>query len=500
MFSLRLVLCICCLDLVAPDTDTDRLDMALLQTNMASNSQQESVGNHTHLRKGIASFSTQEEGNIVWPIVVPLTRQLVPVLNSVGTKVSYKSTYFGTLSLGVDQSQVFSMVFDTGSSQVIVPSSKCTSQACVKHRRFDRGSSTSAMDIEADGTEVVNGQERDTVVVGFGTGQVVGEFVKETVCLGAVSDMRRGGHCMQDLKLIAATEMSDKPFASFTFDGVVGLGLPVGAVHPSFSFLHMLSSYPSHSHTFSPQVGIFVDGRDGPHSEISFGGVNAKRLKSPLHWSTVVSPEQGHWQIPLKGIRVGGVAVDICGNEGCKAIVDTGTSHLAVPTSIYASLQQSLTLRHPFGSIAECGDSTGPELELDLGEFSLSLGTKEYSKRVPVLATTSNQSSAQEGICWPQIMKFNAPIGPNVFILGEPVLRKYYTAFDWVENKVGFAVSSQMNDEEEEVISLVQVRVMLRRSPKKVSVGVEMKVTSIASCPPALGRFIEDSPSDAELL
>lgn len=510
MFSLCLVLRICCIGLVASETATDlpATNHTHLQKEVISDFPKEPTGNHTNLLKTRTKFvgpQPQGEGSQgFWPIVVPLTRQLVPVTNKGGVTVSYKSAFFGTISLGAEQPQEFSMVFDTGSSQVIVPSSKCQSAACIKHRRFDRATSTSAVDIDADGTEVADNEDRDTVSVGFGTGQVVGEFIKETACLGLGSNTNRwdSTHCMKDLKLISATEMSDKPFASFTFDGVIGLGLPEGAINPSFSFLHMLSSHPSGIR--NPHVGFYVDGRNGGNSEISFGGVNAKRIKSDLHWSNVISPENGHWAIPLKAIRVGGVALDICGDEGCKAIVDTGTSHLGVPSSIHASLQQSLANRHPFQSIEDCRDSTGPDLELDLGEFSLMLSAREYSKRLPQPIGNHSENGGlgpQEGVCWPQIMRLGVqpPYGHNLFLLGEPVMRKYYTAFDWVEKKVGFALSSQLEVEQEEVISLVQIQVTLRRSPTKVSLGMQMKVTSLTPCSAVDSRFIEDSSFDALL-
>ena len=33
------------------------------------------------------------------------------------------------------------------------------------------------------------------------------------------------------------------------------------------------------------------------------------------------------------------------------------------------------------------------------------------------------------------------PLGPNLFILGEPVLRCYYTIYDWSSPRVGFGVA-----------------------------------------------------------
>merc|ERR1712031_81131 len=34
------------------------------------------------------------------------------------------------------------------------------------------------------------------------------------------------------------------------------------------------------------------------------------------------------------------------------------------------------------------------------------------------------------------------PLGPNLFILGEPVLHRYYTVYDWVQLQVGFSLAN----------------------------------------------------------
>lgn len=479
MLSCQVVLFICCISFAS--------------SNQPGDLPKEPVGNHTQsavatiLRKGLMpTVSQDEDAQGREPIVIPLTRQLVPVKSKITNNiVSYKSAYFGTIHLGTEKSQEFSVVFDTGSSQVIIPSWKCESSACTMHRRFNTKDSKSARDIDADGTEVVDTQgARDQVVVGFGTGEVHGEFVKDTVCLGP--ELYGGSaRCANDLKMISAIQMSDTPFASFNFDGVVGLGLPEGALDPSFSLLHMLSSNPYGLHR--SHVGIFLSDSGGGSGEISFGGVNSKRLKSPIQWTKVISPNHGHWQIPVKAIKVDGVAVDICSDGECKAIVDTGSSHLGVPTSIHASLQNSLSSMHPWQSLDDCRNSQGPELELDLGEFSLTLSTRQYIKRLPQPAhnTSGWFGSPKESFCRPQIMKLGLqpPLGPNLFLLGEPVLRKYYTTFDWVEKRVGFALSSQDLEEQDEVISLVQVRVKLHRSPTKVRFGVEMSLRMLSSGP-----------------
>mmetsp|Transcript_101536 Transcript_101536/g.160561 ORF Transcript_101536/g.160561 Transcript_101536/m.160561 type:complete len:125 (+) Transcript_101536:3-377(+) len=46
--------------------------------------------------------------------------------------------------------------------------------------------------------------------------------------------------------------------------------------------------------------------------------------------------------------------------------------------------------------------------------------------------------------CAPRLMPVNfpAPLGPKLFIFGEPLLQKYYTVYDWSKEQVGFAVAA----------------------------------------------------------
>merc|ERR1719223_1393564 len=46
--------------------------------------------------------------------------------------------------------------------------------------------------------------------------------------------------------------------------------------------------------------------------------------------------------------------------------------------------------------------------------------------------------------CGPRLMatKMPAPLGPNLWILGEPVVQRYYTVYDWAELRVGFSLAN----------------------------------------------------------
>merc|ERR1719326_1396851 len=90
--------------------------------------------------------------------VVKLHKQRVPVATHT-EDVSYKSVYFGTVYIG-DPKQEFSVVFDTGSGHVVVPSEQCQSETCRIHRRYSRQASPGAIDVDYDGTVVKPGMPR----------------------------------------------------------------------------------------------------------------------------------------------------------------------------------------------------------------------------------------------------------------------------------------------------------------------------------------------------
>jgi hypothetical protein len=392
-------------------------------------------------------------------VKLPLTKQVVPVKRN-NVVVSHKTTYFGTIQVGLP-AQEFSVVFDTGSGHVIVPSKNCQSEACLSHRRYDPKKSSVGLDIDADGSPVEDDEKRDQVTVGFGAGEVMGEFAKDIVCLGLEESNGTGIGCVESMKLIQAIEMSDNPFASFAFDGVVGLGLSALSFQPEYSFLNMLGAQGSLA---QPHVGLFLAHSDEEESEISFGGHSPERLQSPLSWTPVYQPELGYWQISIKGIHLGGKPLDFCDGDECKAIVDSGTSHFGVPVPLLAPLQEALTTKHNVteNSTFDCRTAAAPDLEVDLGDFKLTLSTKDYARRIPFVVSNGAEG---ERICRPRLMRVALPqLGPKLFILGEVVLKRYYTVFDWGQKRVGFGLSAQ---EKQDVIMLMQSYTRLTRRPAK---------------------------------
>lgn len=467
---------------------------------------------------------------------VKLERQRMHLYTE-GDEDYFRSAYYGTIQVGTP-AQNFTVVFDTGSGHLVLPSMYCHSSTCAVHNRYRRSASSTAKDIDYDGNLVLPGQARDQITVSFGTGDVTGVFVEDIVCIRGedmteetvieamaagqrdnaadldlleqekttVSERDEGvsaslpqlmqpadASLMRDdpseassdlavavpdadstalvvnaadadeegvlpkgcmkLRFIAATAMSEDPFKSFQFDGVLGLGLEGLSQTPDFNFLEVVANSVadwggvSQPHTFA----VFLAEAFYEDSQITVGGWSRRHLREEIAWNPVEDPEMGHWIVKVKGIRVGNEALSFCA-EGCKAVVDTGTSLLSVPSPIFPELYEML--KHRSSLNGDC-PVHGPQLHIEFENYTVTIGPPEYARaerrqnfkarprlfpNSAVNAThTKTKASRADVWCKPTLMTLDLPepLGPKLFILGEPVLRKYYTVYDAKQKRVG---------------------------------------------------------------
>jgi len=328
--------------------------------------------------------------------------------SSIVSKVVHKTAYYGKLEVGTPR-QVFTVVFDTGSGNLMLPSTYCQSRACTMHKRFDRKASTTAEDIEADGSLSHPGARRDQITVTFGTGEISGVFMQDDVCIG---------NLCTNVHFVGATDETDDPFTSFNFDGVLGLALPQMSQGADFSVMDKLVN----SHALKqPLFSVFLSDSDAEASEITFGDVKQEHLASGMFWQPV-SRDTGYWQVQIKDITINNKRQSLCAD--CQVAVDTGTSQLAGPTSVVNDLSSRLGVK------ADCSNYHNlPLLGFVVGDHVLNLKPQDYVDK------------GSEG-CEVSLMPLDVP-PPNgpLFIFGDPFLRKYYTAYDRASNRVGFAAA-----------------------------------------------------------
>lgn len=535
------------------------------------------------LQQDTASLSKIHLSEDIEPHLIKLRRESVPIYRQ-GKIASFKTSYSGIIKLGTPP-QEFRVVFDTGSGNLVLPSLACESEACLVKQRFDMKASNSSVAINTNGSMVSEGEMGEQVTIGFGTGQITGEFVSDTVCIDthinsseppimgealkkengqqtdappdlnehSLAGIRTPSPFCMDMHVVMAVEMSTQPFKSFNFDGILGLGLPTLAMTDKFSFFNVVASNRKLGGSY---FGVFLtEGEDGEESEIAFGGHNSKRLLGPLSWASVAMADEGYWQIAINAVRINGHTLDVCRDGTCRGIVDTGTSHLGVPAPYDGEMANLMTTAA--GDLLDCRLANAPELEIEIAGFNLTLHPFNYMRRLPLRedvtvgsfqgvyipsnetnATLNKPSSADavqasmnassalpaSGIevnasmatvssnnktdalnnattprrhCRPRIMpvRLPPPLGPKLFILGEPLLHRYYTVFDWANLRIGFSLANNRRN----TMDPKEIKNSRGELPKGVDVLLIQKKATVKISGKKPSRIAVEEPEDTVL-
>ncbi|XP_078075896.1 cathepsin E-like isoform X1 [Mustelus asterias] len=316
--------------------------------------------------------------------------------------------YYGEIRIGTPP-QAFTVVFDTGSSNLWVPSSYCISEACQLHQRFQSFFSSSYS------------PRGDSFTIRYGTGQLMGVLGKDKVTIGNIT--------------VNGQEFGEsvyEPGSTFTlahFDGILGLGYPSlaeGGAIPVFD--RMMHQGLLEEPIFSFLINREADSENG--GELCLGGINHSSYTGSINWVSI--SQKGYWQIEVQNITFRDKV--ICRNR-CTAVVDTGTSLIAGP---YTSLRKMFP-DHPemelgMGEImADCKRlHMLPSLTFTIGGVEYTLEGEDYIKKFP----------DEHAVCLYGIQAINiySSKGP-LWILGDVFLAKFYTIFDRKNDRVGFAKS-----------------------------------------------------------
>jgi len=226
--------------------------------------------------------------------------------------------YYGEVGVGTPP-QNFTVIFDTGSSNLWVPSSKCYfSIACYLHHKYKSTKSS---------TYTKNGE---TCTISYGSGSIAGFFSEDSVLVGEL--------VVKNQKFIETTREASPAFIIGKFDGILGLGFPeisVGGAPPIWQ--SMQEQKLIEKDVFSFWLNRDPDASAG--GELVFGGVDKKHYKGKHTYVPVT--RKGYWQFDMGDLLIGGESTGFCAG-GCAAIVDSGTSLLAGPTTIVAQVNHAI--------------------------------------------------------------------------------------------------------------------------------------------------------------
>ncbi len=201
--------------------------------------------------------------------------------------------------------------------------------------------------------------------------------------------------------------------------------------------------------------------------------------------------EKSYWQVEMEDIYVDGQPINICPDNNCKLVLDTGTSVMTGPSETLSNLLDRIPLN-------DCNDVNFlPEIGFKIGEYLYTMKPEEYilfshnrmslleventvkkatvsvenslksntvSSTEKVSAELTSESmtgvsfsseslslsefknsgmmaSGQRKGCKRAFMPLDvaAPRGP-LWVLGDIFLRKYFVVFDRDEQRIGIAV------------------------------------------------------------
>ncbi|ORY05886.1 endopeptidase [Basidiobolus meristosporus CBS 931.73] len=344
-------------------------------------------------------MASQNEQQIVSVDEFGKAKHGVPISNFMNAQ------YYGEVSIGTP-AQVFKVVFDTGSSNLWVPSTHCTSIACFFHQRYNSDESST---FKANGTQFA---------IQYGSGSLEGIISNDVVKVGDISiDKCDFGESVKEPGLA---------FAFGRFDGIMGMGYDTisvkGVVPP---FYHMVNRKLIDKPVFSFWLNDAENGEEG--GELVLGGTNPKHYKGDIHWSPVT--RKGYWEIKLEAVAFGDEDI---GLDPVGAAIDTGSSLLVVPSALADLINSLLGAKKNFAGqyVLDCEKVPSlPSLTLTFNGKPFTLQAEQYILKV--------QNQCVSGFMG---MDIPAPAGP-LWIIGDVFLRAFYSVYDLGKNRVGFAPS-----------------------------------------------------------
>ncbi|KAG8797102.1 hypothetical protein FRC20_005065, partial [Serendipita sp. 405] len=268
--------------------------------------------------------------------------------------------WYGTISVGTP-AVTYTVDFDTGSSDLFLPSSSCGS-TCSGHTAYKSSSSSTSKSL---------GKKFS---LSYGDGSTVsGDQFKDTVKIAGLT--------AKSQTLGSATQYSDGfSSANFPADGLMGMGFQsISEYNAPPVFQTLVSGGQTSS-------GVFAFKLDESGSELTLGGLNSALYSGTPVYSKVT--QQGYWQINFDSLKVGGSSV--VGTTS--AIVDSGTTLVIGSTAGVKAFYKKIPGSKDASSTVGAGFYTFP-CSATIPSVSFTIG----GKNLPMSASSVNFGPVSEG-------------------------------------------------------------------------------------------------------
>ncbi|XP_076133778.1 pepsin A-like [Alosa pseudoharengus] len=306
-------------------------------------------------------------------------------------------SYYGVISLGTPP-QSFKVIFDTGSSNLWVPSVYCSSAACSNHQQFNPQSSSTYQ------------ATQQSLQIAYGTGSMTGVLGYDTLEVGGITVSNQ---------IFGLSETEAAFLENMVADGILGLAFPaIAASGATPVFDNMMSQGLVSQALFS----VYLSGDSESGSEVLFGETDSSYYTGSLTWVPLTS--ETYWQIQMDSVTINGNAVACTG--GCQAIVDTGTSLIVGPSSDISNMNAGVgATTDSYGDANVSCDNiqSMPEVTFNINGQAFTIPASAYVSQEYSSCTTGFGDGGTD----------------QLWILGDVFIRQFYTIFDRQNNMVALA-------------------------------------------------------------
>ncbi|KPM42369.1 hypothetical protein AK830_g4216 [Neonectria ditissima] len=389
------------------------------------------------------------------PITIKLEGRRNAVASRAGKASSVKLTnwwnvtdfqWYGKVSVGTP-AQEFNVLFDTGSTDLVLPRKGCTT--CSNYTLFDPSESSTYAKKPGYPLQLTFGTGGNAQPLEKGA-SLSGTVVSDTVSVG--------GLAVENQTFLLCDsydeDLGENPIGR-NIDGIFGLAPPGSSVFSQAfnrSFSTTFWSLVADGRVPEPLFSLYLNsGRDSASGELTLGGVDASKYDGDVAWvdfNSTITGLAGEWFIDNPAFYVNGKPVrnskTAAAFPGGVALLDTGTAYVMAPDrqtakDLYAAVSPEIK---PLGDLGVWGapcavmEELAPELT-----FAVGAGDAVVNLTMPRDAFNLGEHEAHPGMCQGVVLHSPTPISDlaSVWVVGSPVLKGYYTVWQGEKLQLGVA-------------------------------------------------------------
>ncbi|KAJ6588105.1 acid protease [Mycena capillaripes] len=379
-------------------------DKAIAKTVFTVNKHRQNLIN-LQKNKGVAAFNEGAEikalATIPIDVEARMQQRAVKRQSEKLTDEDDDEEWAGTISVGTP-AQKFLIDFDTGSSDLWIPSSSCTSSTCSSKSKYKASSSSTSS------------KKTGTFSIQYGDGSTVsGPVYSETVTVAKVAVTKQYFSPVTTL----SASFKDDPI-----DGILGLAFPaISNLNKNPFFVNANAD----GDVDANQFGFYLASSG---SELFLGGTNEDLYTGDIEFNSVDS-SGGFWQATGAKALVGSSSAV----TGFQTIIDSGTTLMYGPPAavkkVFAKVSGSKVFDSTNGYYSyPC--ATPPKISFNWGGQNWAISADNLN-----LGQTETGSKD----CVASLAAQDLGLGTDVWLLGDAFMKNVYTVFDFDQEAVGFA-------------------------------------------------------------